>query len=107
MQHLKVNLISYGLTVVSCHSLTLKYRAGFLVGEPTQLLVLHLWSSPGSSGLVRSRWPQVLAHALGVTNSQDRRALSEQKDGQTHAVTDGGTVERAHSWPGATGSLIP
>lgn len=29
---------------------------------------------------------QDLAQALGVTNSEDRGGLSEQKDGQTHAV---------------------
>lgn len=98
MQHLKVNLISYGLTVVSCRSLTLMSRAGFLVEEPAQLLVLHLWNSPGSSGLAWRRWPQVLAHALGVTNSEDRRGMSEQKDGQTHAVTDARTVERELAW---------
>lgn len=39
-----------------------------------------------------------MAHALGVTNSEDRRGMSEQKDGQTHAVTDARTVERELAW---------
>lgn len=44
-----------------------------MVGEPAQLLVPHLWNSPGSSGLVWRRCPQALAHALGGTSSEDRR----------------------------------
>lgn len=48
-----------------------------MLEEPAQLLVLHLWDSPGSSGPVQKRCPQGLALALGTKNSEDRRGLGE------------------------------
>lgn len=59
------------------------------------------------------RWPQALACtgglALGAKNSEDRRGLSESKDGQNDAGIDPRTLERApnHSQPDAKGNSHP
>lgn len=50
-----------------------------------------------------------MACALDAKKSEDRRGLSVQKDGQTHAAIDPRTVKRApvHSQPDATVNSHP